>query len=95
MIQRIRKNLGTIARFGSGTIQSYAYLLKSRIGGQIELTHISKTRVGTLMKEDKRIYHSPKIVLDFKDTKSIDILVQELLDLKDMMLTSKKSKGKS
>lgn len=76
MIQLLKNKRGAVARFGAGLIKIHQYTLKSRFGGQIELTE-------TDVPNGKTLVDSNKIVLDFATVKSIDTMIQMLKDLKE------------
>lgn len=81
MIQNLRNGKGAVARFGNGTVKIKPYTLKTRFGGQVELTTCRKTDVGGEAKES--VPQSNKVVLDFSSVESLDVLIQKLQDLRE------------
>lgn len=80
MIQKLRNNKGAVARFGQGTVKIKPYTLKTRFGAQVELTSCSRAEIGAEAAET--IPHSNKIVLDFSNVESLDVLIEKLTDLR-------------
>lgn len=81
MIQKLKNGSGAVARFGNGTVRIKPYTLKTRHGGQVELTTCHKTKVGDEAFQTDR--YSNKIVLDFASVESLDVLIAKLKDLRD------------
>lgn len=85
MIQRLKNGKGAVARFGSGTVKIISYPLKTRPGGQIELTTCKKSPIG-YNEGLETVEGSNKIVLNFPSVKSLDILIQKLEDLRETLV---------
>lgn len=83
MIQKLRNGKGSVARFGTGTVRINAYTLKTRYGGQIELTQVKAQPVGSETDSSNVVSGSNKIVLDFASLQSLDILLEKLQDLRN------------
>jgi hypothetical protein len=83
MIQRLKNGRGAVARFGNGTVKVRPYALKTRFGGQVELTTCGKTTIGEAAGDTQKV--SNKIVLDFANLESLDVLIDRLKDLRDDM----------
>lgn len=86
MIQRIKDRKGVVARFGTGTVKIYPYVLKSRFGGQVELTECTPTEIGKQPEDGSLVPDKPKIVLDFGSLQSLDVLIEKLQDLREEMV---------
>lgn len=86
MIQRIKDGKGVVARFGMGTVKIHPYTLKSRFGGQVELTQCVPTKIGDPPVEGSLVPDKAKIVLDFASLKSLDVLIEKLKDLREEMV---------
>lgn len=83
MVTILRKGSGAVARFGQGTVKIKPYTLKTRFGGQVELTTCKKTATGADPGESVR--NSNKIVLDFSTLESLDAVIKKLQDLREDM----------
>ncbi len=83
MIQKIRTGLGMVARFGSGTVRIHCYTLKTRFGAQVELVTCDKQEVGSGIDHDLPLPKGNKIVLDFSNIESLDVLIGQLQGLKE------------
>lgn len=81
MVQKLKNGKGAVARFGKGSVRVKAYTLKTRFGGQVELTTCKKTQIGEKALES--IPHSNKIVLDFSSIESLDVMIETLQDLRE------------
>lgn len=86
MIQRIKDKRGVVARFGSGTVKVKPYTLKTRFGGQIELTQCAPAPVGSVPPEGTTAEGTAKIVLDFATVASLDVLIAKLQALREDMV---------
>lgn len=84
MVQKLKNGRGAVARFGGGTVRINPYTLKTRMGGQVELTQCYKAAVGS--SDAKTIPQSNKIVLDFDSVESLDVLIEKLQDLREDMI---------
>ena len=85
MIQKMKNGLGAVARFGTRTVRIHAYTLKTRFGGQIELTQCRKMKEGESPSTEDIVPSTNKIVLDFQSIESLDILIDRLNDLREDM----------
>lgn len=86
MIQRLKSGKGAVARFGRGTVLIKPYVLKTRFGGQIELTEIKKVKDLTKATDKDKIPGTNKIVLDFSNLESVNSLIHQLENLRDDMV---------
>jgi len=86
MVRSFKNGWGIMARFGLGSVRLHPYLLKSRKGGQLEITECVSAPLGAFVDKSDIIDESPKVVLDFRCTKSLDILIEKLETLREMMV---------
>lgn len=84
MVRLITNQKGAIAFLGQGKVQIRPYTLKTRSGGQVELTSCKKSEIGEESKGP--IANSKKIVLDFANVESIDVLIEKLQDLREDLI---------
>lgn len=85
MIQKLKNGRGAVARFGNRTVRIKPYTLRTRFGGQVELTQCRKMGPNEAPSEQDVTANSNKIVLDFESIESLDILIQRLQDLREDM----------
>lgn len=84
-IKATRGLRGVIARFGKGTVKVKQYLLKGRFGGQVELTTCPPTEIGEDPNNGKST--GLKVVLDFSNVQSLDVVIERLQDLRKEMVS--------
>lgn len=77
------KLAGTMVRFGDGTVRIRQYLVKSRPVGQVELTSCRPTPLGE--QPPHGYCGGPKVVLEFSNKESVDVLIDRLKDLKELL----------
>lgn len=85
MIQKLKNGRGAIARFGNRTVRIKPYTLRTRSGGQVELTQCRKMAADEVPTNEDVVANSNKIVLDFASLESLDVLIQRLQDLREDM----------
>lgn len=85
MVRKIRNGKGLISFFGNGTIRINPYTLKSRFGAQVELAECDPYELGEEVPKEKIIQYVPKMVLDFANIESLDILIMKLQELRTEM----------
>lgn len=84
MVKLISNQKGAIAFLGQGKVRVRPYLLKTRSGGQVELTTCKRSEIGGEASET--IEGSKKIVLDFANVESLDVLIEKLQDLREDLI---------
>lgn len=77
---------GTFVKFGNGTVRIRPYSLKSRFGGQIELTECIPLNIGADASELDVINDTVKVVLDFQSIESLDVLILKLEGLREEII---------
>jgi hypothetical protein len=82
MIRKIQSG-GAMAFFGNGTVRVRPYTLKTRYGGQVELTECRPRAIGGAVDKEDVVYNSNKIVLNFESVDSLDVLIEKLQDLRE------------
>lgn len=84
MIKPFYKTLaGTKVLFGYGTVRIRGYAVKSRPVGHLELTTCRPTPLGEVPPHE--FCGGPKVVLEFTNKESIEILIDRLRKLKELM----------
>lgn len=72
-----------MAFFGNGTVRINPYTLKTRYGGQVELTECSPKTIGGAATKDDVVPETNKIVLNFSSLDSLDVLIEKLQNLRE------------
>lgn len=85
MVQYFKKLDGIKALLGRGTTRILPYMLKTRPGGQVELASCVPTKIGT---EPQGKTFGPKIVLEFQNVESLNVLIEKLQDLREDMINA-------
>lgn len=84
MIRVIGAGSGVMAYIGKGTVSIRVYPLTSRFGGQVELTQCLETPIGDV--PNNLVANRKKIVLDFCNLKSLDVMIEKLQQLKEEII---------
>ena len=86
MVLRSKNGYVMGSKFGKGTVKIMPKIVLSTTGqvsGRVELSTCSPHKLGDdVLEESKGLF---KIVLDFSNTQSIDILILKLKELKEEM----------
>lgn len=83
MIEKFKKGNGTMVQFGHGTVSVKPYALKTRYGGQIEMMNCSPSKIGSDPRSLNQGSH--KVVLDFSNVESLDVVIEKLQTLRELM----------
>lgn len=83
MISSFKTVQGLRIKFGDGTLRLRPHVLQSRFGTQLEIMNCQKTTIGEI---PTKVTDSNKVVLEFSNVASLDVLIAHLQHLRNEMV---------